>query len=543
MKINTLLCLSLLCMSKKLIWIVTGVMTFALIALIVIQFFWIRRAVEIKEIQFVQLVNRALSQITHRLEMQDAMFQINKQFFSIDWNANWYGNDTIIIDQFESRGYYYRSNDNTNYSYNKQYIITNNGEETNVIIIEGDSIIHSSKKPLKREKWKSRIDYNIKEINKLKSRFNNNFYNRASFVDSVLIKMMTEPTKIEQRLDEVFLDSIIKYEFENHGIDIKYEYAILDPARSYSIKTAGFNPKSSGYLFKRNIFPNDFRGSSNYLQLYFPKQRQSIFLSLGFMNFSTLILTLILIFGFSFTIYVIFKQKKLSEMKTDFLNNMTHELKTPISTISLASQMLKDKSIVKEEASMDHISHIIEDETKRLSYQVEKVLHMAVFEKGQIKLNLAELDLNAIVGIVISNFELQVKNRNGRIVTYLDAENSIIKADEVHLSNVLFNLLDNAIKYCYEEPSIVVGTKNVKNEIVFYIEDNGIGISKENLTRIFDKFYRVHTGNIHNVKGFGLGLSYVKKIIDEHQGKLKIESELKKGSKFEIFLPLEINKT
>ncbi|MFC2086413.1 sensor histidine kinase [Bacteroidota bacterium] len=526
-------------MSKKLIWIVTGIMTFALIALIVIQSFWIRRAIEIKEIQFVQLVNRALSQITHRLEMQDAMFQINKQFFSIDWNSKWYGNDTLILDQIESQGYYYESSNNENYSYNKQLIITNDGNETDVIIFDGDSIIHSSKKPLKKRKKEPRVDYNNKEISKLKSRFNNNFYNRASFVDSVLVKMMTEPPKIEQRLDKVFLDSIIKYEFKNHGIDIKYEYAVLDPARGYNIKTAGFNPKSFGYLFKRNLFPNDFGGSSNYLQLYFPKQKQSIFLSLGFMNFSTLILTLLIIFGFSFTIYVIFKQKKLSEMKTDFINNMTHELKTPISTISLASQMIKDKSIVKEEASMDHISHIIEEETKRLSYQVEKVLHMAVFEKGQIKLNLDELDLNALVGIVTSNFELQVKNRNGRIVTYLDAENSVIEADEVHLSNVLFNLLDNAIKYCHEEPSIVVGTKNVKNDIVFYVEDNGIGISKENLNRIFDKFYRVHTGNVHNVKGFGLGLSYVKKIIDEHQGRLKLESELKKGSKFEIYLPVE----
>lgn len=531
-------------MSKKLIWVVTGVMTFALMALIVIQSFWIRRAIEIKEIQFVQLVNRALSQITHRLEMQDAMFQINNQFFSIDWNANWYGNDTLIVDQFKSQVYYYESKDGANYSYNKQFIITNNGDETDVVIIEGDSIIHASKKPLVRGKGKRRLDYSSKEINKLKSRFNSNFYNRALFVDSVLIKMMTEPTKIEQRLDKVFLDSLIKYEFENHGVDIKYEYAVLNPSKGYSFKTSGFNSKSSGFLFKRNLFPNDFRGSSNYIQLYFPKQKQSIFLSLGFMNFSTLLLTLILIFGFSFTIYVIFKQKKLSEMKTDFINNMTHELKTPISTISLASQMLKDKSIVKDESSMDHISNIIEDETKRLTYQVEKVLHMAVFEKGQIKLNLNELDLNTLVGIVTSNFELQIKNRNGRIVTYLDAENSIINADEVHLSNVLFNLLDNAIKYCHEEPSIVVGTKNVKNEIVFYIEDNGIGISKENLNRIFDKFYRVHTGNVHNVKGFGLGLSYVKKIIEEHQGHLKVESELKKGSKFKIYLPLNsLNET
>jgi signal transduction histidine kinase len=225
-------------------------------------------------------------------------------------------------------------------------------------------------------------------------------------------------------------------------------------------------------------------------------------------------------------------------MKNDFINNMTHELKTPISTISLASQMLKDQSVVKDAHSMNHISHIIEDETKRLTYQVEKVLHMAVFEKGQIKLKLTELDLNSLVSLATSNFELQVKNKDGRIITYLDATNPIIMADEVHLSNVLFNLLDNAVKYCYEEPNIIVGTRNGNDELIFYVEDNGIGISKENIHRIFDKFYRVHTGNVHNVKGFGLGLSYVRKIVEEHGGKLRVESELNKGSRFEIILPL-----
>ncbi len=524
-------------MNKKLIWLVTGIMTIALISLIVIQSFWIRRALEIKEMQFIQLVNRALSQVIYKLEMQDVMFQINNQFYSLEWNANWYGKDTIFVNQFES-GNYYNIDKEINISYNNKYIITNNGEETDIIIVSGDTLIHSNKKPVNLRKRKQGFNYNLNEINKLKSRFKNNAANRASFVDSVLQKMMLQPQRIEQRLDEIFLDSVIRNEFSNHGINIKYEYAVLDPVKELNFKTAGFNPKTSGFLFKRNLFPNDLMGSTNYLQLYFPTQKQSIFLSLGFMNLSTLILTLVLIFGFSYTFYIIFRQKKLSEMKTDFINNMTHELKTPISTISLASQMLRDKSISKEGPGMDHISHVIEDETKRLSYQVEKVLHMAVFEKGQIKLKYAELDLNLLVGIVTSNFELQVKNRNGRIVTYPDAENSVIVADEVHLSNVLFNLLDNAIKYCYDEPHIIVGTKNHKNEIVFYIEDNGIGISKDNLNRIFDKFYRVHTGNVHNVKGFGLGLSYVKKIIDEHQGKLKVESELKKGSKFEIYLPL-----
>jgi len=502
---------------------VIGVMSVALTALIIIQWFWISRAADIKEIQFIQLVNRSLSQVIHKIETYDALSQINNQFFSIEWNGN-SNNSNVILDSVEI---------NVNHvkkkylkSYNNQFIITQNNQKTKIVIVTNDdTIIQSS----------SDIDYN--ELKKFKSKFNREISNRAIFVDSILQKMMVQPQQIEQRLNKTLLDSLLKYEFLNQGIAMNYEYAVFDNTKEYNFKTNGFKPGSAGYIFKRRLFPNDIIRTSNYLQLYFPNQKQSIFLSLGFMNFSTLFLTLILIFGFSFTIYTIFKQKKLSEMKTDFINNMTHELKTPISTISLASQMLKDNSITKDLNSTNHISHIIEDETKRLSYQVEKVLHMAVFEKGQIKLKLTEIDLNELVNIVTSNFELQVKNRNGKIITRLTKENSIVLADEVHISNVLFNLLDNAVKYCYDDPVIIVGTKNIGKEILFFVEDNGIGISKDNLNKIFDKFYRVHTGNVHNVKGFGLGLSYVKKIIDEHNGKLKIESELKKGSKFEIYLP------
>ena len=232
-----------------------------------------------------------------------------------------------------------------------------------------------------------------------------------------------------------------------------------------------------------------------------------------------------------------FKQKRLSQIKNDFVNNMTHELKTPISTISLASQMLKDDSIPVESKNLGYISGIIDDESKRLSYQVEKVLKTALFEQGQIKLKRKELNIHQLIDSVLKNFDIQVKSRQGVIIKKLEAENPVLNIDEVHFTNIIFNLLDNAVKYSDEKPSITVSTRQNGKGIFVSVADKGIGIRKQDQKRIFDQFYRVSTGNVHDVKGFGLGLSYVKKIVEAHQGEIKLRSEYRKGTSFEIFIP------
>jgi two-component system phosphate regulon sensor histidine kinase PhoR len=216
---------------------------------------------------------------------------------------------------------------------------------------------------------------------------------------------------------------------------------------------------------------------------------------------------------------------------------MTHELKTPISTISLASQMLQDGSISNTPSMINHVSNIINQESKRLSFQVEKVLQMAVFNEGRLKFKFKEFDVNEMIKTVVENFELKVKSKNGTLKADISEEDLIVKGDEVHITNVIFNLLDNAVKYSNEIPEIEVSTKKIKDYIVISVHDNGIGIPKEHQTQIFDRFFRVPTGNVHNVKGFGLGLSYVKKIVDSHDGKITVESALNKGTKFSILLP------
>lgn len=250
---------------------------------------------------------------------------------------------------------------------------------------------------------------------------------------------------------------------------------------------------------------------------------------------------LILLFAFSYFIFTIIRQKKLSTIKNDFISNMTHEFKTPISTISLASEMLGDESIVKTPEKQKRFLKMIKDENKRLSVLVESILQTAILDKGEFKLKLNELDIHEIITTAINNTNLLVEQRNGKIVTNLNATKTRLMADRVHLTNIVFNLIDNAIKYSKEIPEITITTNDSSNGINIIVKDNGIGISKENQRKIFDKFYRVPTGNVHNVKGFGLGLSYVQAVVNKHGGEITVHSELGKGSIFTIFLPYSPN--
>ncbi len=250
-----------------------------------------------------------------------------------------------------------------------------------------------------------------------------------------------------------------------------------------------------------------------------------------------MLLVILVLVIFIVAIIIIFRQKQLNSMKNDFVNNMTHEFKTPISSISLASQMLQDPSVGKTPQTLTHISNVIRDETKRLSFMVEKVLQMAIFEKDKSMLKLNEIKINNLIQEIAKNFSLKVTSKGGQITTNLKAEQDIALIDEVHFTNVVFNLMDNALKYCDKPLLLTIETWNEKDNLLISIEDNGIGIHKEDLKRIFEKFYRVSTGNLHNVKGFGLGLAYVKKIITEHRGSIKVESEVNIGTKFTITIP------
>jgi two-component system phosphate regulon sensor histidine kinase PhoR len=240
----------------------------------------------------------------------------------------------------------------------------------------------------------------------------------------------------------------------------------------------------------------------------------------------------VILFCFAYTIQVILEQKKLSEIKNDFINNMTHEFKTPIATISLAADSIGNPMILHKPEKVQRFANIIKAENKRMNKQVEKVLSMALLDRKEVNLMIKPINIHEIISRAVDNISLQVERKDGQILQDLKAENAVIEADETHISNVIHNLLDNANKYTPEKPAISVHTRNTDGGVQVMIKDNGLGMSKEQRRKIFDKFYRVHTGNRHDIKGFGLGLSYVKAIVSEHKGDITVQSELGKGSKF-----------
>jgi two-component system, OmpR family, phosphate regulon sensor histidine kinase PhoR len=311
---------------------------------------------------------------------------------------------------------------------------------------------------------------------------------------------------------------------------------LLHYASSANFKYNGL--KNFKDCFNVNLFPNDFTNTENFLTVFFPNQNSFVFKNMWMTYLSSLLLMVVMIACFYVALSTILKQKKLADIKNDFINNMTHEFKTPISTISLATQMLQDKDIAATPSMFNRYLNIILDENKRLGAQVEKVLQTAQMDRGEVELNLEEVNLHEIIEKALENISPQIEQREGMVELDLQAEKTILQADSLHLTNVVLNLLDNANKYSPESPQITITTRDNPEGISLIISDKGIGMSKESIKSIFEKFYRVPTGNVHNVKGFGLGLSYVKKMVEEHHGKINVVSKLGEGSEFEVILPV-----
>lgn len=365
--------------------------------------------------------------------------------------------------------------------------------------------------------------------------------------------------KSNKYLDNIPNEKLItwlKNEMENQGISTPYDWGILSKeTNSFVVINGKFSfqydskPQSSSAgieqlegknlyesRYKVNLFPNETE-SPGQLKLYFPNEVTYLWKTSWVSMVSSLIFTGLILFCFIYTINTILFQNKVSEMKTDFINNMTHEFKTPIATISLATDSINNPKIIGNADKVSRFVNIIKQENRRMLGQVEKVLQMAQLEKKDFQLKVTEFDLHDTIKTAAENSRLKVNKRDGTIKLNLEATKTKIIADNNHISNVIHNLLDNAEKYSKEIPEIEVSTFNSAKGVHVKISDNGIGMSKEALKNIFEKFYRVHTGNLHDVKGFGLGLSYVKAIVNAHKGDIKVDSELGEGSSFTIFLP------
>jgi len=513
-------------MKRKIIVLLAIFFFLAISGLILIQLYWISDAISITDQQFRYLANKALESVVLDLEEKELIKNIVED---IDPSST--DSITAIVPANSSlakklQGYRPNSELLEMYGLNSpniQIAITSSGHK--IFISSEDTSPFST--------------YEATEPSQqiINSEISGRVTNKIVFLEKIMEKILRTTPDIRERINPENLNQQLRKALNNVGIYLDFEFSIRSGRLGNIWNSPGFTDKPGTNKFIIQLFPNDPVPSQNQIVLYCLQEQQYKFQKIGNLGFLSLLFTLLLLVLSTGTFIVIFRQKRMSEIRSDFIDNMTHELKTPISTISLASQMMADKSIPDKDKNIDNLAKVISDESMRLKFQVEKVLQMAIFEKLKMKLNIVESDVHDIINKAIEKFSLIITNRNGVIKKDFQANRSLAMVDEIHILNSISNIIDNAIKYSKDKPDIIISTSNNKKGILITIEDKGIGISKENLKRIFDKFYRVPSGNVHNVKGFGLGLSYVRKIVEEHNGTIKVDSQINKGTKFTIFLP------
>ena len=480
-------------MNRRRIILIITLVSLALITLVAIQLYWINSAIKVEESYFQRNVNEVAGNVAYKLQKMELAREFNLQQRS----------DRIMrsLDSLSYAYYIQMSSDSANagsYVYNKQ-------TRDKVLEIE--------------ESYRQQSD----------------------ILNELFEEMLSSrnPFRGVQRYSKTSLDSLISLELNNKGIRTDYEFGIFSSVQNRLLveKTGNFTNKllDEGFVFP--LTPDNMLIGTDYLVLYFPRQMRFMLVQLTGMLSVSILIVLILIGIFYYAIHTIIRQKKLSVMKSDFINNMTHEFKTPISTVALACEALSDKDIQKSESLYHNYISIISEENRRLGVMAEKILQTAILEKGDLKLRPEPFDLHQVIREVVKTMSIQIEIRDGQIITDLRATQSILQADKVHITNIITNLLDNANKYTPNKPRIEVSTSSVQDGIVITVSDNGAGISKQNQKKIFEKLYRVPTGNIHNVKGYGLGLSYVKFIVEKHKGSISVESEPGQGTRFRIFLP------
>jgi signal transduction histidine kinase len=511
-------------MRKSTIWMLAGVMIFAFVGLLYLQVHYIHEIVNGQSDQFRDAVKRSLSQVSLDLEL-DETNKIVENWIYADKQLGESNKSSIGLISAE------------------QQRLSVKGSEK--ITIKGEFNI---KLPLDRTpsgKGKSDLGRFSREI---QEGLYKQYYHWEDLLNTVIrfgMKAVEKP--IEERINFKNLGSYIQMELANNNLTLPFQYAIIDNDRNIIYSSPEFGTNQKKEVFSQILFPQDSASKLYSLQVRFPTRKEYVLSSISFIVPSA-VFSVILLVIFMITLYVILKQKRFAEMKKDFISNMTHELKTPVTSISIAGQMLSDENMIKtleqggslqNSASFNRITRTITDESKRLHFLIDKVLQMSLMEDGRSIMKIKKVDVNDMLLNVVQIFDIQMEKYGGLLEFEPEAVESTVYVDEMHFTNVLFNLLENAVKYRRVDVPLhlVAKTENKDDKIQISISDNGSGIKKENLKKIFDRFYRVHTGNVHNVKGFGLGLAYVKKTIDELNGTIKVESEWNVGTKFTITMP------
>ena len=484
-------------MKKSTFYALIVIAGIALAGLIGVQSYWIHNAYSIQEQQFTRLVNTTLNGITEDVQHYEVVQVIREIDTPYPFQRNFKPQgtqksllDTIIAGkkQFDLPNLKI-SNEEKNVFWNnavRNYWQPQSIVQRDFMQINSQFNGSSSTMQISHSSSMSVITPSVSPEER-RAR-------RRMLIETTIARLQQSGFSLEDRIDGESLDYIIRSEMNKSNIRIPYEYGVFGKDNEKTIyQSENYHPKKDikeNVVFRVSLFPFDWTETQPYyLNIYFPKQGNYLFKTIGFMSISSMVLTLAVIFTFAATIFQMLRQKKITSIRTDFVNNITHELKTPISTISLASQMLNDKSISNESKNYDHLSTVIADESKRLSQQVEKILQMAIFDRGKLMIKFKELDVHELANTVVRNMQLQIKNKNGQIVKNLDAVNAVAEVDEVHFTNVMFNLIDNAIKYSNGRPDITLSTADTPDGLSVSVQDNGIGINKADQKRIFDQYF------------------------------------------------------
>ena len=536
-------------MSKNRLGWIIALMSVALTGLIAFQWYWIDTVITGNRDHFERDVMTALSNVTKKLEQQEALFYVNRQMSNLPSQGQSRGfqpfqfqatpplNQRQVL-QGKEKILFEDSLSSTG-SFNFSFEVVGAPLRSNQMGKAFFDVLKSNINNIqfaypKDAPETETLNSNLKEILEKIS-------NKSNMMMGLLEEMMLPKIGLTNRFDPDQLDSLLHTELKKKSIDIPYDYAIINPrsGRLIEISKDYSNERLLQSHFKTNLFPNDVTNEPNLLVIDFPSQEKYLMSKIWFPLSSSALLILIILICFGYAVFTIVRQKKISVMKTDFMNNMTHEFKTPISTIGLAIEALLDPTIPQKTSMKMKYLGIIADENKRLESQVADVLQMAQLDKNELKLNLVTVDLHPIIQQAVDKISIQMERKSGNLKLALNASQSILKGDEAYLLGVLLNLLDNALKYSKDAPNVIIRTQNIRGQLICSIKDHGMGMTKEAQRSIFQKFYRVASGNVHNIKGFGLGLAYVKEIITLHHGSIAVESELNKETNFIIKFPLD----
>ena len=590
-------------MNKRMLYTLIALICISLLGIIIVQFFWIRNAIQVKEAQFNRSVNDAMGVVVSKLETKESVHllvrtsindsireilkeypedanpgasspgkkviseqvyvasannkrkvvdSIMKKFRQVTVNVNplytemqfeWSENELSKIDsiiniqakEMQDPGFEYRVEEEWNVTPDvifstapKTIHFYNSGTGHPGLIRYGTNRRPPPPPETYAPEVMDRVRMLTEKTRKLKD-----------ILQKLTVESETKPKPVAERVQKDTLEQIIRKALSDKEIRIPFEYAVYSPSSDsthFPVKSANFEPANLSTEHRVTLFPNDLITKPNQLLLFFPGQKGQILSSLSWLMISSIIFTLVIVLSSGASIVVMIRQKKISDIKTDFINNMTHEFKTPIATISIAADSIVNSKVIQEPERIRNFTRIIKEENNRMNARVEQVLQMALLDSRDFKLKPVLTDMHRMIQRAVDHYRLQIEKREGTISTRFEASNAIVEADEDHMRNVLMNLLDNANKYSGSRPDIRVFTFNRGENFFFGVEDHGEGMSPETQHRVFDKFFRVTSGNIHNIKGFGLGLSYVKAIVLAHHGEISVQSEVGKGSRFEISL-------